>query len=216
MSLKSDKYKKEFFEKIVSSSINIKDVARNLGLTTSCGNRNTIKKYIKIHGLDTKHFYIPKRKDFSKTNKIDLKDILISGSTYLNTSNFKERLYSHGFKKRICELCGQGETWNGFKISLILDHKNGINNDNRIQNLRILCPNCNAGQETFCRGVRRKKTKKYKTTLELSLAQRKTERPSLEVLKKEIKELGYCGTGKKYGVSDNAIRKWEKIGLLVQ
>jgi hypothetical protein len=46
------------------------------------------------------------------------------------------KLYSEGFKERVCELCGQDETWNGKKISLILDHINGVNTDNRIENLR--------------------------------------------------------------------------------
>jgi hypothetical protein len=39
---------------------------------------------------------------------------------------------------------------------------------------------------------------------------RKIERPSLDVLKDEISKLGFCGVGRKYGVSDNAIRKWLK------
>jgi len=39
---------------------------------------------------------------------------------------------------------------------------------------------------------------------------RKVERPSIEILLNDIKELGYCGTGRKYNVSDNAIRKWLK------
>jgi very-short-patch-repair endonuclease len=42
------------------------------------------------------------------------------------------------------------------------------------------------------------------------LSQRKVERPPFEQLEKEIKELGYSGVGRKYGVSDNAIRKWIK------
>ena len=43
------------------------------------------------------------------------------------------------------------------------------------------------------------------------LKQRKVERPSLEILLEEIGNLGYCGTGRKYGVSDNTIRKWIKF-----
>jgi hypothetical protein len=42
------------------------------------------------------------------------------------------------------------------------------------------------------------------------LKQRKVKRPSQEQLIKDIKELGYKGTGRKYNVSDNSIRKWEK------
>lgn len=62
------------------------------------------------------------------------------------------KIYEAGLKQRKCELCGQGEDWNGMKISLILDHINGINNDHRIENLRIVCPNCNATLDTHCRG----------------------------------------------------------------
>ena len=60
----------------------------------------------------------------------------------------KKRLYIEGLKKRECELCGQGEEWKGKKMSLILDHINGVHDDNRLINLRIVCPNCNATLET--------------------------------------------------------------------
>ncbi len=43
-----------------------------------------------------------------------------------------------------------------------------------------------------------------------SISQRKSPRPSLDVLLSEVQDLGYCATGRKYGVSDNSIRKWIK------
>lgn len=73
--------------------------------------------------------------------------ILIENSSY-NRSSLKERLYKEGLKERKCEFCGQDENWNGKHMSLILDHINGIYNDNRLENLRIVCPNCNATLET--------------------------------------------------------------------
>ncbi len=122
-------------------------------------------------------------------------------------------------------MCGQGEEWNGNHMSLIIDHINGINNDNRIENLRIVCPNCNATLDTHCRGnntlkrINEKKENKHinynndnKTDDQINknIKSRKIERPPLEQLLIEVNELGYRGTGKKYGVSDNSIRKWIK------
>lgn len=140
-----DKYKYENFKIVIEKSINYSDVCRNLNISTYCGNRNTIKKYIKLYDLDISHFYTPKR---VPGNKILLSEVLVKDSTYGHTTDLKNRLYKEGLKKRECELCGQGEEWRGKKMSLILDHINGTHDDNRLENLRIVCPNCNATLKT--------------------------------------------------------------------
>ncbi len=75
--------------------------------------------------------------------------MLVAGSTY-QRSQLKERLYAAGLKTRLCELCGQGEDWRGRRMSLILDHINGVADDNRLENLQIVCPNCAATLDTHC------------------------------------------------------------------
>jgi len=90
-----------------------------------------------------------------------LKDILVKNSKYSKT-HLKDRLYKENLLKPECSICGQKGTWLGKKISLILDHINGVNNDNRIENLRIVCPNCNATLSTFCGRNKKNNKKKYK------------------------------------------------------
>ena len=56
-----------------------------------------------------------------------------------------------------CSVCGIEPMWQSKPLTLVLDHINGVNNDNRLQNLRFLCPNCNSQTNTFSRGHRRMK-----------------------------------------------------------
>jgi hypothetical protein len=157
-----------------------------------------------------------------------------SGSPTYDRSGLKRRLYDCGLKERRCELCGQ-ELWNGKRIGLILDHINGVRDDNRLENLRIVCPNCAAGLDTDCGRRNRVEVEpracarctrqfvpKYPQQRYCSAecgrrwdrrgrkrpGARRVERPAYEQLLREIEELGYLAVGRRYGVSDNAIRKW--------
>ena len=84
----------------------------------------------------------------------------------------------------------------GRPLTLTLDHINGDHNDNRIENLQFICPNCDSQQDTYCYKNKHKYVKKV--------------RPTKEELIKDILTLSLVKIGKKYGVSDNAVRKWCK------
>jgi hypothetical protein len=206
----------ENLKNTITQSRTYSEVLKRLGIRAAGGNFNTLKKYIKKYEIDITHFEAYKvrneklsefRKNFVKK---DIQDYLVQGSDY-NRGHLKERLYSEKIKERNCEICGQGEEWNGKKMSLILDHINGIWNDNRIENLRIVCPNCNATLETHCGKQKKKKTPEKKITEVDFTKRRKVDRPEYAVLIKETSEFGFVSVGKKYGVSDNAIRKWVKF-----
>ena len=232
----------ELIREIIKKSSNKTEVIELLGLPINGGNYNTLTSFIKDNNVDTSHFktkqsFKPKKSTIYK----NIHDVLIENSPYKSTNHLKERLYKESIKDRICELCGQDENWNGSKMALILDHINGINNDNRLENLRIVCSNCNSTLETHCKGNRvntftkydncdcgdkkrkyskkcarcyhlsRKKTHLKKSFLEAMIERRVVNRPPYDQLLNEVNELGYSATGRKYGVSDNSIRKWIKF-----
>jgi uncharacterized C2H2 Zn-finger protein len=120
-------------------------------------------------------------------------------------------------------------------MSLILDHVNGVRDDHRLENLRILCPNCNATLDTHCgRNTPRDRPQRECPRCGDAFAPsadgqrycsracgaggdrvgrarpelRRVQRPPYEQLMAEIAASSYVAVGRSYGVSDNAIRKW--------
>jgi hypothetical protein len=132
-------------------------VMRNLGLIPAGGNYDVIQRRIRDLGLDTSHF-TGKRWNkgwvFDPRPHTPLGQVLVA-NRWTNSHVLKKRLIRAGLKPEHCELCGWAERAPDGRIPLELDHINGDKTDNRLENLRIVCPNCHALQPTH-RGLNKK------------------------------------------------------------
>jgi hypothetical protein len=217
----------------IASSRSFSEALRKLGMRAAGGNHRTLRKYAeRIWHIPTDHFdvRVAQREQLRNREVRPLAEYLTEHSSY-SRSALKRRLFSEGLKERWCELCGVGERWHGRPMSLVLDHINGVHDDNRLENLQIVCPNCAATLDTHCgrnkprvcpgcggvfrpeRDVQRYCSQPCWTASAehqaLQAAQpRKVERPSYEQLVAELVEMSFVQVGAKYGVSDNAVRKW--------
>lgn len=220
------RYTKEELTEAVKNSETYKEVLIKFNLRAAGGNFKHLKKYMDLWQIDSSHFLnaseIAKRNILNGTinNAKPLEEYMIMNSTY-SRYHLKNRLYKEGYKERKCELCGQDETWHGKHMSLILDHINGVHNDNRLENLRIVCANCNATLDTHCgknntvyncidcneivKGPNRKcyscASKNHNRT------SNKIDWPSDEELTKLVWEKPRSTLAKELGVSDKAIAK---------
>lgn len=132
----------------ISNSKNYSEVMRKLGLKVVCGNWRTLKLAVNRLGLDVSHMTGKAHGTTIPPHKRTLEDVMVSESTYCS-GTLKKRLLREGLLNNKCALCGQLPEWNGEPMVLVFDHINGIHNDNRMENLRLLCPNCNSQQNTF-------------------------------------------------------------------
>jgi 5-methylcytosine-specific restriction endonuclease McrA len=216
-------YTDDQFKEAVAKARTIADVLRSLGLTTRPGNYKTVHKLVEQFGLDASHWDPDSvarealcRARLKFTQPLD--SILIEHSTYTNNPNLKRRLVRAGLLEKKCAVCGI-ENWCGKPISLQLDHANGIHNDNRSENIRLLCPNCHSQTPTFCRRKRKSpklvcpvcgdsKSKVGRQCATCAAkALEKIEWPSVEELLAEIERNSYVAVAAQLGVTDNAVRR---------
>jgi hypothetical protein len=142
----------------VRDSFSYRRVLNRLGLREAGGNYSQIKKYIKEYHLNISHF---KGKGWNAGMRgigkpiVPLEKILVKNSSF-QSFKLKKRLFVAGLKSKCCEECGWNEISKDGRLPLELDHINGDSRDNRLENLRILCPNCHSLKPTH-RGRNRKK-----------------------------------------------------------
>jgi len=144
-------YSKDNMVLIVAKSKSLTEVIGKMGLKAAGGNYQVIKNYISKYELNIDHFesIIDKNNRIGfKTNATPIENILTVNSTY-SRQHLKIRIIKNKLIEYKCIECGNIGEWNGKKLSLQLDHENGINNDNRLENLRFLCPNCHSQTATY-------------------------------------------------------------------
>jgi hypothetical protein len=213
------------FIQYVKSSITWVDLLKKCGYN-NLGNNKVVKKRCDKMNIDYSH--ITNKDNYNPFKKYNLNEILIENSTYLNMVSLKYRLKKELEWKHECSICKLSK-WMNKDIPLEIDHINGIHTDNRINNIRFICPNCHAQTDTYkgknvkkepiakidklCKcgvKIQKKSTNCNKCVNILRLKQAIKGRPSYEQLHNEIIQTSYVAVSKKYNVSDNTIINWIK------
>lgn len=220
-----DNYTKEELEKIVQESNSYKDLVLKLGYNSKGGNTyKTVQNRIEKYNIDTSHFYQQEKIERNPDN------IFIKNST-AGQNTLRKYYFRGNYSEYKCAICGLPPEWQGKPLTLTLDHINGDHQDDRIENLRWVCPNCDRQLPTYSKGLRatseikkcpkcgkpigKKSTLCVDCTNAEKLMTALENRPvSRDELKNLIRTTSFVDIGKRYNCSDNAIRKWcDKFNL---
>jgi len=140
-------------------SSSLRQVIHKLGLKEAGGNYAQVKRYLAEYDININHF---RGKGWNKglrglgIVRIPLEEILKPNSNF-QSYKLKKRLFEAKLKFPKCEICGWAKKSVDGRVPLELDHINGNSHDNRLENLRVLCPNCHSLQPTH-RGLNMAKT----------------------------------------------------------
>lgn len=215
------------FLRAVRDTTSIAQLLRLLGRARVGTNYTLVRKILQEEGTDTSHW----DRNPASVAKLPLEVVLTKDSPHKITSKRKRLLISEGLLKERCSLCSLGPQWEGNPLTLRLDHINGIRNDNRLGNLRLLCPNCDSQTPTYCGRNKRRGEAFVWTCLDCSspvskgstrcrrcsalMQKSKADWPSDEDLVKQVKKSSYRQVGIALGVSGNAVKKRLRVrGLL--
>ena len=205
----------------VEESINFTEVLDKIGVPRQGNNSGTLKNILDTNNIDYSHF--TGRARSYKTSYINVSEYLNS-SKKIGTSALKKKLLKENLIEDKCAICGLTE-WQNKPITLQLHHIDGNSNNNNLDNLQLLCPNCHSQTDNYCGNANVKQIEYYCkdcsskitrgavycTVCSRKHARKVKNRPSKEQLLHDFKELkSFVQIGKKYEVSDNAVRKWMK------
>jgi hypothetical protein len=151
-----DRYDKQAFQDLVSSCKSKGDLVNALKLSVSGSSYNIVQELIETWGIDTSSLQGRAWNRGKHLPKKYTTEDLLSNKQYMHTSALKKRLLKEGILENTCSLCDMKNEWNGKPIVLHLDHIDGDRFNNKLSNLRIICPNCHSQTETYCSRNRNK------------------------------------------------------------